>query len=127
MTASLNGQTATGSVNATAYQGYTLALSYVSKTLNNNSWATIKKVSDANQGANYWAAGDTKTITINGKVGATTFSNLSIDAFISGFNHNSAKEGTGRTISSLAKRTAKWSALLIAATATRLPPAAHSP
>lgn len=55
MTASLNGQTATGSVNATAYQGYTLALSYVSKTLNNNSWATIKKVSDANQGANYWA------------------------------------------------------------------------
>ena len=107
VTASLNGQTATGSVNATAYQGYTLALSYVSKTLNNNSWATIKKVSDANQGANYWAAGDTKTITINGKVGATTFSNLSIDAFISGFNHNSAKEGTGRIHFLIGKKNGK--------------------
>jgi hypothetical protein len=107
VTASLNGQTATGSVNATAYQGYTLSLSYVSKTLNNNSWATIKKVSDANQGANYWAAGDTKTITINGKVGATTFSNLSIDAFISGFNHNSAKEGTGRIHFLIGKKNGK--------------------
>lgn len=107
VTASLNGQTATGSVNATAYQGYTLALSYVSKTLNSNSWATIKKVSDANQGANYWAVGDTKTITINGKVGATTFSNLSIDAFISGFNHNSAKEGTGRIHFLIGKKSGK--------------------
>lgn len=107
VTASLNGQTATGSVNATAYQGYTLSLSYVSKTLNNNSWATIKKVSDANQGANYWAAGDTKTITINGKVGATTFSNLSIDAFISGFNHNSTKEGTGRIHFLIGKKNGK--------------------
>ena len=96
VTASLNGETATGSISATAYQGYTLALSYVSATLNDNEWAVIKKVSDAGEGANYWAVGDTKTITINGKVGATTFSNLSIDAFIIGFNHNSAKEGTGR-------------------------------
>ena len=96
VTASLNGETTSGSVSATAYQGYTLALSYVSDTLNDNEWAVIKKVSDAGEGANYWAVGDTKTITINGTVGATTFSNLSIDAFIIGFNHNSAKEGTGR-------------------------------
>ena len=64
--------------------------------LNNIDWATIRAVSDASQGANYWAVGDTKTITINGKVGATTFSNLSIDAYIIGFNHNSAKEGANR-------------------------------
>jgi len=70
--------------------------SFVSTTLNDNSWATIKAVSDANQGSNYWKVGDTKRITINGKVGNFTFSNLSIDAFILGFNHNSAKEGDKR-------------------------------
>ena len=71
-------------------------LSGVDPVLNNNDWATIRAVSDANQGANYWSVGDTKTITINGKVGATTFSNLSVDAFILGFNHNSSREGANR-------------------------------
>ena len=65
-------------------------------TLNSNSWAAIKAASDADEGANYWSAGDTKTITINGNVGNFTFSNLSINAFILGFNHNSSKEGTHR-------------------------------
>ena len=71
-------------------------LSGVDPVLNNNDWATIRAVSDANQGANYWSVGDTKTITINGKVGNTTFSNLSVDAFILGFNHNSRREGANR-------------------------------
>lgn len=71
-------------------------LSGVDPVLNNNDWATIRAVSDASQGANYWSVGDTKTITINGAVGNTTFSNLSVDAFIIGFNHNSAKEGSNR-------------------------------
>ena len=69
-------------------------LSGVDPVLNNNDWATIRAVSDASQGANYWSVGDTKTITINGKVGYTTFSHLSVDAFILGLNHNSAKEGS---------------------------------
>ena len=68
----------------------------VDPVLNNNDWATIRAVSDASQGANYWSVGDTKTITINGKVGNTTFSNLSVDAFILGFNHNSSREGANR-------------------------------
>lgn len=71
-------------------------LSGADPVLNNNDWATIRAVSDAGQGANYWSVGDTKTITINGKVGATTFSNLSVDAFILGFNHNSSREGANR-------------------------------
>ena len=71
-------------------------LSGVDPVLNNNDWATIRAVSDAGQGANYWSVGDTKTITINGKVGNTTFSNLSVDAFILGFNHNSSREGANR-------------------------------
>ena len=71
-------------------------LSGVDPVLNNNDWATIRAVSDASQGANYWSVGDTKTITINGKVGNFTFSNYTVDAFIIGFNHNSAKEGSNR-------------------------------
>ena len=63
------------------------------KVLNDNSWATIREVSSAGLGANYWAVGDAKEIKINGKVGNTTFSNLAVNAFILGFNHNSAREG----------------------------------
>lgn len=61
--------------------------------LNNCTWAQIREISDTGQAANYWAVGDKKTITINGKIGSTTFSSLSMDVFILGFNHNSAKEG----------------------------------
>lgn len=65
-------------------------------TLSNNDWATIRQVSSAGQGANYWAVGDMKPITINGKVGNTTFSNLTINVFILGFNHNASREGNNR-------------------------------
>ena len=44
----------------------------------------------------YWDVGDTKAITINGNVGNTNFSNLSINVYIIGFNHNSAREGNNR-------------------------------
>ena len=66
------------------------------KVLNDNSWATIREVSSAGLGANYWAVGDVKEIKINGKVGNTTFSNLAVNVFILGFNHNSAKEGANK-------------------------------
>ena len=75
---------------------FTVAVTLVSKTLSSNSWAVIKAVSDAGQGANYWSVGATKSVTINGKVGATTISSLKVDAFIIGFNHNSGKEGSNR-------------------------------
>ena len=68
----------------------------VDPVLNNNSWETISKVSQMGLAAQYWSVGDTKTITINGAVGNTTFSNLSIDAYIIGFNHNSAEGGARR-------------------------------
>ena len=87
-------------------------LSGVDPVLNNNDWATIRAVSDANQGANYWSVGDTKTITINGKVGATTFSNLSVDAFILGFNHNSSREGANRIHFKIGKIKGKQIALV---------------
>ena len=65
-------------------------------TLSDNDWSVIRQVSSAGQGANYWAVGDMKPITINGKVGNTTFSNLSINVFILGFNHNASREGSNR-------------------------------
>lgn len=68
----------------------------ISNTLASNSWATIRAVSDAGKGSNYWSVGDAKGITINGKVGATTISNLSISVFILGFNHNASREGNNR-------------------------------
>lgn len=68
----------------------------ISNTLASNSWATIRAVSDAGKGSNYWSVGDAKGITINGKVGATTFSNLAISVFILGFNHNASREGSNR-------------------------------
>ena len=68
----------------------------VGTPLNNCTWAQIREISDTGQAANYWAVGDKKTITINGKIGSTTFSSLSMDVFILGFNHNSAKEGGNR-------------------------------
>ena len=83
-----------GGVTRTDTQAITVTT--ISNTLNSNSWATIKAVSDAGQGDNYWDVGDTKAITINGNVGNTNFSNLSINVYIIGFNHNSAREGNNR-------------------------------
>ena len=71
--------------------------------LNNNSWETIKKVSDAGQGENYWSIGDRKEVTLNGTVGHLTLSNYTTYAFIIGFNHNASVEGTNRIHFQLAK------------------------
>ena len=96
-TATITVKVAAGT-NHTAPAAKTCSVSVTLPTtsLNDNTWATIKEVSDAGQGENYWSVGDTKRITINGKVGNFTFSNLAIDAFIIGFNHNSSREGTNR-------------------------------
>ncbi|MCI8481152.1 MAG: hypothetical protein HFG08_09845 [Oscillibacter sp.] len=81
---------------APANKTCSVSVNLPARVLNENSWSMIKEVSDAGQGGNYWSVGDTKQIVINGKVGKTTFSNLAIDAFIIGFNHNASKEGTNR-------------------------------
>lgn len=79
--------------NAPANKTCSVEVTMPTNNLSENSWATIREVSSAGLGANYWAVGDMKEITINGKVGNTTFSNLKINVFIIGFNHNAAKEG----------------------------------
>ena len=57
------------------------------KALNDTSWADIRTVSAASQGANYWAVGDRKALELSGQA-----SQLSITAtyyvYILGFNPN---------------------------------------
>jgi len=88
-----------------------VSVTYPTTSLNSNSWATIKAASDAGKGANYWSVGDQKTITLNGTVGSYTFSNLSINVFIIGFNHNSSKEGANRIHFQIGKISSKMVAL----------------
>lgn len=95
--ATKSGQTKSGSVDVVSgTTSYTLTLSFVSATLNDNEWSGIKYVSDAGQGENYWSIGDRKEVTLNGTVGHLTLSNYTTYAFIIGFNHNVSVEGTNR-------------------------------
>lgn len=94
--ATLGGKSATKDVDVVWAQVYEVALLFVDATLNNNDWETIKQVADASAGESYWAVGDTKQITINGKVSdGLTLNNYSTWVYIIGFNHNSSVEGTG--------------------------------
>lgn len=64
--------------------------------LNDCTWAEISAISSAGTGANYWAIGDRKQVTLNGTMSKLALSNYSTYAFILGFNHNSSREGSGR-------------------------------
>ena len=95
-TAILGSKTASKVVSVGKVGVYSVTLRYVSATLNDNSWEDIKGVADASEGQNYWAVGDTKQITINGKLSdGLTLSNYSTYVYIIGFDHNASVEGTG--------------------------------
>lgn len=68
----------------------------VGTALNSCSWEDISKIAAAGLADTYWDVGATKTITINGTVGSVSLSNLSVDVFIIGFDHNSSYEGTNK-------------------------------
>lgn len=96
VTATKSANTATATVSVTKAGMYEVTLKYVKATLNDNDWATIKEVADESKGANYWAVGDTKQITINGKLSdGLTLSNYQTWVYIIGFDHNKDVEGTG--------------------------------
>lgn len=101
----LNSATGSTEVNVTALQQYQVTLSLtgsVSSTLNENSWAIIKTVSDSSEGSSYWAVGDCKQITLNGVINTgqgsastKSYSNVTTFVYIVDFDHNSTLEGTG--------------------------------
>ena len=102
VSATLDGKTSdTKSVSIT--DSYAVSLNFVDPLLNNNTWETIKNISDAGQGANYWSIGDRKAVTLDGTVRALTLSNYTTYAFIIGFNHNASVEGANRIHFQLAK------------------------
>ena len=89
--------------NAPANKTCAVTVNFISTTLNDNDWATIRQVSDNGQGSNYWSIGDRKAVTLNGTVGKLSLSNVTTYAFIIGFNHNASVEGTNRIHFQLAK------------------------
>lgn len=89
---------------APASQTVNVSVSLISNTLNENSWADIKSVSDTGTGANYWNVGDYKNIQISGTVQGMAL-NITVRAFILGFNHNSGKEGSNRIHFQIGKTT----------------------
>ena len=102
VSATLDGETSNSNiVNITS--SYDTSLAFISTVLNDNSWETIRGISDAGTGANYWSIGDRKAVTLNGTVGHLTLSNYTTYAFIIGFNHNSSREGANRIHFQLAK------------------------
>ena len=68
----------------------------LNSVLNENSWSAIKWASKHNVGQNYWAVGDCKEVTMNGKVSdGLTLTDYTAWVYIIGFNHNAEKEGNG--------------------------------
>lgn len=80
---------------------YVLEIYNVSKTLNDNDWATISTISGTGLANNYWSIGDAKAVTLNGDVVVPSFvialslSNYSTCVYILDFNHDmSSANGT---------------------------------
>ena len=96
--AALGDATGDATVNVVAVQDYAVIVETVSipTVLNNATWKQIKEVAEKSQGPNYWSVGDTKQITINGKLSdGLMLSNYQTWVYIIGFDHNKDVEGTG--------------------------------
>lgn len=90
--ATKSGQTVSGSVNVVSgTTSYALTLSFVSSTLNDNTWDVIRAVSDAGTASSYWSIGDRHAEPMSGTVGLLSL-NLTTYVFIVDFDHNKSKE-----------------------------------
>ena len=91
----------------------TITVTAISNTLNSNSWATIKAVSDAGQGDNYWDVGDTKSITINGRWETRTFPTCQSMSILSGSTTIPPGRGpTGSTSRSERSAAPRWASAI---------------
>lgn len=87
-------KTETIAVSTTVGQNY-LANMYVTHlNLEETSWAQISVISEEGNAANYFAVGDTKSVTLNGTVGSLSV-NATYYVYIIGINHNASFEGNG--------------------------------
>lgn len=79
--------------NYTASAQTTVNVTTPSSTLANNSMELIRLAADADMGESLWAVGDTYPVPINGTVGTKAYDNVTLWAYILGFNHNASIEG----------------------------------
>lgn len=93
-TATKDGKTLSETVSITVEQDYTVYLSIDPLTLNSNSWAKIREISDAGTGKNYWSAGDCKAVPLSGTMGTLAL-DTTLWVYILGFDHNKDVEGSG--------------------------------
>ena len=70
-----------------------VSAAYAYSVLADNTPAQIRYIADNDLGANYWAVGDTYPVPLNGTVGTVQYDNLTVWAYILGFNHNPDREG----------------------------------
>lgn len=77
-----------------AWTQFAMEMPPLGSPLNSFTWKQISDIAASGRAAEYFSVGDTKKITINGKIGETNFDNLSVWAFIIGFDHNSSLEGS---------------------------------
>ena len=94
VTASLDGQSASGVVNVVGeYAVEAVFLPPIGTPLNDMSWADISKVAKAGLASQYFSVGDRKQVVLNGTVGGLTLSNYTTYCYIIGINHNAELEG----------------------------------
>ena len=100
------GKEKTKTVNVNAIGMYTVDC-YIA-VFNTASYSEISTASRNGTAASLWSIGDAKAVTLNGTVGAYTFSNETTYMFIAAFDHNSSVEmnGAHHIICSFAKSAA---------------------
>lgn len=86
-----NSNTVTKTLIVDSIKKYILEMYDISKTLNDNDWATISNVSKAGLASNYWNVGDTKAINLNGTASKLSL-NTTLYCYILGFNHDKSSE-----------------------------------
>lgn len=103
VTATLGSDSVSQTVNITDYGVQDVTLSFIPETLNDATWAQLHELSASGKLGDYYAEGDSKSVTLNGTVGNVRFSNLSVNAFLIGINHNSSREGDNKSHFQLGK------------------------
>lgn len=89
-----NSNTVTKTLIVDSIKKYILEMYDISKTLNDNDWATISIVSKAGLANSYWSIGDAKAINLNGTASKLSL-NTTLYCYILGFDHDkSSANGT---------------------------------
>lgn len=78
---------------AGTWQQFSFDMPAVGTSLNDMTWEQVSLISRKGLARTYFKIGDAKQLTINGKIGNAAFNNLTLWAFIIGFDHNSTYEG----------------------------------